>query len=220
MGVMEQYQNMGEKDAERNRGEGENLQGLSSQDRSMLRKLRSYLGFADFMAFLMVAATAFTGLATWRTASIANQLLLSSERPYFGVESVKFDRRLADDPRVLVDLRNFGPVPADDVYIQGDLIVNGRLLRATAVNRNAGIMSPKVPHYIHIHISKDQYAMAMAGHVNLGAQISAWYQNAAGLNFCYRERFSYVPDSDNFEIVGGTSKCITRPPSPDRGGPR
>jgi hypothetical protein len=89
--------------------------------RAAIRTFAGYLEFADLMAFLMVAATAFSGYATWRTATIANQFLTSSERPYFGAEAVRLDQSRPGAPRVYIDYRNFGHVPADNVRLQGEL---------------------------------------------------------------------------------------------------
>jgi tRNA splicing endonuclease len=194
--------------------------------RSALRKIAGYLGFADLMAVLMVAATGFSAFATWRTATIAYELLMSSERPYFGVEDVKLDRSRLDDPRIFVDYRNFGHIPADGVKLKATMFIYSRPLPAdgkpvavNGVSSNAGILSPDVPHHVFLHIPKERYADVMAGRESLLTQVSAWYTNSGGRVFCYRERFTYMPDSDTFEIAGGSSRCDSPPPAtPQRAG--
>ena len=175
--------------------------------RSALRKIAGYLGFADMMAFLMVAATALSGYATWRTATIADQLLRNSERPYFGVERVVLDQNTSRPARIYVDYRNFGHVPADDVRIRVDLAVDEKPLPAAAVIKNAGVMSPDVPHHIYIVIPADRWREIAAGRARMAVVIKARYIGAIGLGFCYRERFAYAPDSGTFEIAGGSSRC-------------
>jgi hypothetical protein len=197
---------------EEKREEGNGMGELSGGDRSILRKLTSFMEFADLMALLMVAATAFSGYATWRTAIIAGELLMSSERPYFGVEGVNLDRSVAGDPRVFVEYRNFGHVPADEVNLQAMMFIDDRPLDSNTVARNVGILSPNVPHHIYFHVPRDRFALVATGHTTLSTQIHAWYKSASGRVFCYRERFVYTRDSGIFEISGGSSRCESLPP--------
>jgi hypothetical protein len=192
--------------------EGNGMGELSGRDRSILRKMTSFMEFADLMALLMVAATAFSGYATWRTATIAGELLMSSERPYFGVEGVNLDRSFADDPRVFVEYRNFGHVPADEVNLQAMMFIDDQPLDSNTVAKNVGILSPNVPHHTYFHIPRDRFALVAAGHTTLSTQIHAWYRSASGRVFCYRERFVYMRDSGIFEISGGSSRCDSLPP--------
>jgi hypothetical protein len=177
------------------------------ESRSALRKIAGYLGFADLMAFLMVAATALSGYATWRTATIADQLLRNSERPYFGVQNVALDQSRSGQTRIYVDYRNFGHVPADNVRIRADLFVDGKPLLVAAVIKNAGVMSPDVPHHVSIVIPQDRWREIGAGRASTVVQVKARYSGAVGSGFCYRERFAYASDSGSFEIAGGTSRC-------------
>jgi hypothetical protein len=200
-------------EGEREEGNGELSGGDGSISRnSISRKLTSFLEFADLMALLMVAATAFSGYATWRTATIAGELLMSSERPYFGVEGVSLDRSVADDPRVFVEYRNFGHVPADEVNLQAMMFIDDQPLDSNTLVKNVGILSPNVPHHIYFHVPRDRFALVAAGHTTLSTQIVAWYKNASGRVFCYRERFVYMRDSGIFEISGGSSRCDSPPP--------
>lgn len=180
---------------------------------SILRTLIGYLGFAELMAVLMVVATAFTAIATWRTATIAQDLLLTSERPYFGVHSVTLDNSRSSDPRVYVDYRNFGHVPADGVRIEVAMYVDGARLPVSSLKRDAGIMSPDVAHHVFLHLPDGHYADVIAGRSKLITRISAWYKDSGRNLFCYSERFAYEPDSGTFEIVGGSSRCDSPPPS-------
>ncbi|MGH7839744.1 MAG: hypothetical protein ACREQC_18260, partial [Candidatus Binataceae bacterium] len=63
----------------------------SIAERRFRRRLLSEVELADFMAIMMVLATALSAYATWRTSSIANAIYLASERAYFGIESATLD---------------------------------------------------------------------------------------------------------------------------------
>ncbi len=181
--------------------------------RSALRKIAGYLGFADLMAVLMVAATAFSAFATWRTATIAYELLTSSERPYFGVREVTLDRSRPGEPRIYVDYRNFGHVPADDVHLRATMFIDDKPLAGQAMSRSVGVLSPDVPHHVYLHVPAQQAAQILAGRARLLAQVRAWYKGSSRRAFCYRERFAYMPDSGTFEIDGGSSQCDSPPPA-------
>lgn len=180
--------------------------------RSALRTIAGYLGFADLMAVLMVAATAFSAFATWRTATIAYELLTSSERPYFGVRGVRLDRSRPSEPRIYVDYSNFGHVPADDVRLQAAMFIDDKPLAHQAVTRSVGVLSPDVPHQVYLHIPAQRFDAISAGRMRALVQVRAWYKGSGRRSFCYRERFAYMPDSGTFEIAGGSSRCDS--PSP------
>ena len=67
-------------------------QQLTSAEKSMMRRLTEVLRFADFMALLMVAATAFSGYAAWRTAQVTSHIFALEERPFIGIERVTFEQ--------------------------------------------------------------------------------------------------------------------------------
>ena len=60
---------------------------------------------------MMVFVTALSAYATWKTAQVTNQILLTAQRPYIGVESVNLID--STSPQVVVDLGNFGSVQAE-----------------------------------------------------------------------------------------------------------
>jgi hypothetical protein len=70
-----------------------------------------------------------------------------------------------------------------------------------------GILSPDVPHHVYLTIPNDRWQEIKAGHARLLAQVKAQYTGAVGFEFCYRERFAYLPDAGSFEIAGGSSRC-------------
>ncbi len=181
--------------------------GLTRRERSLLARLASYLGFADFMAVLMVLATAFSGLATWRTATIADELYRSSERPYFGVEKVFFDAARPADPKVVVQYENFGHVPADGVVVSERLSLDGRAIADGSHTQHAGVISPGVPHQINVPIAGADRDAVVAGRRRLTVEVKAHYRDSASQTHCYLEQFVYYPDSDHFDVGGGSTRC-------------
>jgi hypothetical protein len=69
---------------------------------TFLRNILSALEVTDLIALMMVFATVLSAYATWKTQQVTKQILLISQRPYIGTESMN----LIDDknPRVLIDL--------------------------------------------------------------------------------------------------------------------
>jgi hypothetical protein len=96
--------------------------------RKLLTTIIGTLEITNVMAAMMMFATAFSAYATWKTAQVTNEILLTSQRPYIGVESIKFDNGGSANPRVVVDLRNFGSVQAENALISLRLGLDGRPL--------------------------------------------------------------------------------------------
>ncbi len=180
---------------------------FTSHERSPLGTIASYLGFADLMAVLMVFATAFSAIATWRTATIADALYRSSERPYFGVEKVFFDASRPADPKVVVQYQNFGHVPADHVVVSEQLSLDGRPLAKGSYTQDAGVISPGVPHQVHVGLAEADREAIVAGRKRLAVEVKAQYRDSASRTHCYLEQFVYYPDSDNFDVGGGSARC-------------
>ena len=105
------------------------------RERSLIGQLAEILKFADLMAIMMVLATAFSALATWRTASITNMLVSIAERPYIGVQRVAFDTVESDGSgRLLIDCRNFGHVSGSDGVVRIRLVVDGKTISSRALD--------------------------------------------------------------------------------------
>lgn len=181
---------------------------LSRRERKTLGRIAEFLGFADLVALLMVLATAFSAVATWRTASIANALYLAAERPYFGVGAVTLDRSHPGDPRVVVLYRNDGDVAAENVVIERRMRIDDRLILAGDGRKNAGILSPREPHHLRLHIPPKAMDGIIAGNSKLSVEIAANYDGPNHRRqLCYLERFVYVADEKSFEVDGGTADC-------------
>src|SRR5262249_35072873 len=75
-----------------------------SANTKLLSTIASTLQVTDLIALMMVFVTALSAYSTWKTAQITNQILLTSQRPYIGTESI--DLIDAASPRVVAELRN------------------------------------------------------------------------------------------------------------------
>lgn len=186
---------------------GDGDAGLTKRERRLLGSIAEYLGFADLLALLMVSATAFTGYATWRTATIANALFLSSERPYIGVKSVELDNRHPGDPRVEIEYENYGHVSAENTRMVRQLRIDARAVAGQTKAKDAGILSPEVPHHMHLHVPLGSYDAIVAGRSQLEVEVAATYRGPGREPMCYLERFTYTPDEKQFEVDGGTTRC-------------
>ena len=183
---------------------------LSGRERRNLGKIAEYLQFADLIALLMVVSTAFTAVATWRTATIARALYLAAERPYIGVTSVALDTSHPNDLRVHVIYQNFGHVSADDVLMRFQLIIDGRHVAGRHERLDAGIISPEVPHRFYLHIPNSAYNSIVRGHSTMIVEVTGSYSGGQ-TPLCYLERFRYVPDDNSFEVAGGSPRCQDQP---------
>ncbi len=182
--------------------EGVESGGLTRGERSLIRRFSEALRFADFMALLMVAATAFSAFATWRTAQVTN--LLS----YIGVQRTTFDSIGADAARVTIDFRNFGQVSATDGVATIRLLVDGTPLeRGTAATINVGMVSPTVPHLYSSYVPADIYRKILDGKARLVVQTSITYRGPDGRQFCYHESNTYDHRTNAFGPSGGSDKC-------------
>src|SRR5712692_7754796 len=85
-------------------------------------RMVSALEITDLIALTMVLATALSAYATWRTEQVTNQILLISQRPYIGLESINLVGNT--NPKVVEDLRNFGTVQAEQTRVSIVLRVN------------------------------------------------------------------------------------------------
>ena len=166
--------------------------------RTERRRLGQILGVAEVMTALMVLATVFSAIATWRTSSIAEWIYLASERPYLGVESVRLDDSRPGAPRVIVDYRNFGHLSSDETVIDSRVLVDGDPVAGGAERLQAGILSPNVPHVVYRNLPPERYAAIVAGKAALEVDVRASYRGFDRRRLCYYERFAYAADAARF----------------------
>lgn len=183
---------------------------LTSGERSLIRRLTTVLRFADFMALLMVAATAFSAFATWRTAQVTSHVFAVEERPFVGVQRVTFEQGNTPHPRAVVEYRNFGKIPASEAIVTVTGMADGKRvaeLPNEMSSLSVGMLSPGVPHFFYRYLSPDTYKAIVDGKSTLMLQIRAEYKGVAGEQFCYAERVVYDYRSASFRPAGGTDRC-------------
>ena len=179
-------------------------------ERSLLSRLNNIVRMTDLMAFLMVAATAMSAYATWRSAKISNLLFLVAERPYIGVEHVDIERPDNGAARIVIEYRNFGHIPAVATVVSGRVTLDGKPAGdgdARGRTVNAGIISPGVAHHLYSYLSDDAYHAIVDGRSEATVTVSASYRGPAGNQFCYSEHFAYDRRSGWFGAAGGSDDC-------------
>ena len=176
--------------------------------RKLLSTIVSTPQITDLIALMMVFVAALSAYATWKTAQVTNQILLTAQRPYIGVESVNLID--STSPKVLVDLRNFGSVQAEHAVIGVLLRVNGKALPLDSEPQRQQapvVLSPAVPHRFYRHVSADTYRDAAQGKVDLVVEIQVRYRGPRGDEHCYLASQRYDPIDDFFYPQGGSLSC-------------
>lgn len=180
--------------------------------RKLLSTIASTLQVTDSIALVMVFVTALGAYATWKTTQITNEILLTSQRPYIGAESINLIG--ATSPGVVADLRNFGSVQAEHVVISIVLKVNGNALPLDSEPQRQPapvVMSPGVPHRFYRHLSADLYRDAGLGKADLVVEIGVRYRGPRGDEHCYLTRDHFDPIDAFFYPEGGSLSCDHRP---------
>ncbi len=183
---------------------------LTTIEKSLTRRLTNVLRFADFMALLMVAATAFSAYAAWRTAQVTSHIFALEERPFVGIERAIFEQGDSPNPRAVVEYRNFGKIPASGAIITVIALVNGKRIVDSPSDMSsisAGVLSPGVPHFFYTYFPVDIYKSIVAGKTSLMLHVRAEYQGPGAEAFCYTERMVFDYRSAGFRPVGGTDRC-------------
>jgi hypothetical protein len=183
---------------------------LTAAEKSLMRRLTGVLRFADFMALLMVAATAFSAYAAWRTAEVTSRIFALQERPFIGIQGVTFEQGGAANPRAVVKYRNFGKIPASGAIITVIALADGKRV-ADSPNEmstiSAGMLSPGVPHFFYSYLPLDIYKSVIAGKTSLMLDTRAEYKGSGPETFCYTERMVFDYRSEGFRPAGGTDRC-------------
>jgi hypothetical protein len=183
---------------------------LTPAEKSLLRRLAEVLRFADFMALLMVAATAFSAYAAWRTAQVTSHIFALEERPFVGLERVTFEQGDTPNPRAVVEYRNFGKIPASGAIVTVVALADGKRVAAVPNEMSsisAGVLSPGVPHFFYTYFPVETYKSVLAGKMSLMLHVRAEYKGAGGEPFCDAERVVFDYRSAGFRPAGGTDRC-------------
>jgi hypothetical protein len=157
--------------------------------RNLLKRIASALEITDFIALMMIFVTGLSAYATWKTAQITNEILLTSQRPYIGTESVNFTDET--NPKIVADLGNFGSVQAENAVISIVLKGNGKALPNDSEPQQQGtpiVFSPAVPHRFYRHITAETYRDVVHGKANLVMEIRVRYQGPRADQHCYLTR--------------------------------
>ena len=174
----------------------------------LLSTIARTLQITDLVALMMVFVTALSAYATWRAAQVTNEILLTSQRPYIGSESVNLID--ATSPRVVVELKNFGSVQAEYAVISIVLIVDGKALPLDSEPQRQQapiVLSPAVPHRFYRHLSADIYRDAAQSKADLVVEIQVHYRGPRGDEHCYLSRDRFDPIDDFFYPEQGSLSC-------------
>jgi hypothetical protein len=183
---------------------------LTAAEKSLMRRLTGILRFADFMALLMVAATAFSAYAAWRTAQVTSRIFALDDRPFIGIQGVTFERGDTASPRAVVEYRNFGKIPANGTIITVIARVDGKRLADEPNEMSsilAGVLSPGVPHFFYSYLPPEIYKSVLSGKNSLMLDTRAEYKGSGGEMFCYTERMVFDYRAAGFRPAGGTDRC-------------
>jgi hypothetical protein len=184
---------------------GEVRAGLTS---TLLRTMISALEITDLIALMMVFAAALGAYATWRTEQVTNQILLISQRPYIGLESIELVGNT--NPKVVEDLRNFGTVQAEQTRVSIVLRVDGDALSGDSEPQQHEaplVFSPGVPHRFYRHITSDTYRGAVQGKMNLVIETQVRYRGPRGDEHCYLTVDNYDHADGVFNPQRGSLSC-------------
>lgn len=193
-------------------------QRLEARERDLLRKeqglltrVAKFVRLADFMAILMVIATAFSGFATWKTAQVTARMFAVTDRPFLGVQSVTFEQTNSGAPAVVVDFRNFGHIPAGASLIDVRALIDGKAIKPHEGELSLseqGNVSPGVPHFFYAYVPADDYTKILSGQSHLMVSISLEYKGPdLAASYCYLEKIVYDYRSASFRHAGGSDKC-------------
>jgi hypothetical protein len=184
------------------------LEPSSLSPANSARTLVSALEITNLIALTMVFATALGAYATWRTEQVTNQILLISQRPYLGLESIKLVGNT--NPRVVEELKNFGTVQAEQTRIRIVLHVDGDALSGVSEPQQQEallVFSPGVPHRFYRHITLDTYRGAVQGEMNLVIETQVRYRGPRGDEHCYLTVDNYGHADGVFHPQRGSLSC-------------
>lgn len=180
-------------------------------ERTIVARLGRAVKLADFMAILMVLATFFSAYATWRTALVTGTIFAVADRPFLGAQEVVFDRTDTQHPAIAVTFKNFADIQAFDVVVGVHALVDGKVVKFPAdamSEREAGILSPNVPHLFYIFLPAAAFQAVAAGKSSLQVHVRMLYKGPAhDKQLCYFERFVYDQRVDTFLAAGGDDRC-------------
>jgi hypothetical protein len=174
--------------------------------RNLLKRIASALEITDLIVLMMVLVTGLSAYATWKTAQVTNEILLTSQGPYIGTEAVSFTDET--NPKIVVDVRNFGSVQAEEATISIVVQVNGRTLRGDSEpqQQEAPVVTRRTASVLSSHRSR-YLPRCVQGRTNLVVEIRVRYRGPRGDEHCYLTRHSYDQIDRVFYSQGGSLSC-------------
>jgi len=199
------------------------LENVASIERAILRTQREVVRSQDTSNLLMVIATALMSVATvcsawasWRMARVAEDLFRASERPYFGVSSLKLDLSNRERPATWVEFRDFGSVPADRVVVDVSTFIDGKPvpggLGKSHVVMSLGLIAPNSP-FNFAALFPQRFSSAIASGASKAiVSAVATYKDAAGQFYCFHMAYMYFAPMKKFDPAGGGTDCVPHMP--------
>jgi hypothetical protein len=186
------------------------------REREEERRVSRAIGFADFMAVLMVIATGFSAFATWRTATVTSLVFATADRPFMGVAKMQFEGTDTKNPYVSILYKNFGRIPAVDGMVSVNAWINGKVAPdpiEEAMNiSETGSIPPEVDHVFYRYFSPEEYQEIASGKAHLRIEWRIVYKGPAkGSEYCDFKRYVYDARTGTFRHSGGSDKCHGQP---------
>ena len=159
------------------------LQRERRRERIEQQRVSRVVGFADFMAVLMVIATGFSAYAAWRTAQVTSLVFATADRPFLGVARIEFEGKESADPYLAVDYRNFGRIPAVDGLITVNARIDGKLAPDPVPGpmnaAETGSIPPNVDNFFYRYLPGDAYKDVVNGKSRLQVEVRMVYKGPA-----------------------------------------
>jgi len=187
------------------------LENFERAGRSLLQPLIQIIRLQDLMALLMVAGTFFAAIAAWRSSQVSQQILRTAYRPYVGVREVKLDLENPKKPQVIIQIRDFGGVPAEQMILTVSKTLDGHpiadLEGTTSVTVPVGTLSPQAPDEFGSFLSVNFLKGILDGSSQLHVGVHITYRDGGINHYCYNETFGYFAPTGRFSPAYGTSDC-------------
>lgn len=189
----------------------EQIEKFERVGRSLLNPLIEIIRLQDLMTLLMVAGTFFAAIAAWRSSQVSQQILRTAYRPYVGVREVRLDLADRAKPQVLIQIRDSGGVPAEQMILAVSKTLDGQpiadLEGTTSVTVPVGTLSPQAPDEFGSFLSVNFLKAVLDGSSQLRVNVHVTYRDAESNHYCYDETFGFFAPTGRFSPAYGTSSC-------------
>jgi hypothetical protein len=170
----------------------------------------------DVMTLLMVAGTFFAAIAAWRSSQVSQQILRTAYRPYVGVREVTLDLANRSKPEVVIQISNFGGIPAEQMILAVAKTLDGQAIAdlegTPSVTLSVGTLSPQAPDYFGSFLSVKFLKPILDGRSQLHVNVHITYRDFANNRYCYDETFGFFAPTGRLSPIYGTSSCPSESP--------